>query len=635
MIGTNLAKPNDTSIFLPDGVEPRPGGYAMRPTNRLFLLALMIFLLFGTAPTVLAVEPTTEDFDNASFVTCDDPPISHYGEIKSPAQVPPQVDYYAVDLVAGQSFTIDFDAEKIGSPLDSILEFFDAAGNLVAVSVESSNVPAAEPARSAPGMDISPDPYLEMTVDVDGTYYLAISAETPGAGADTGYYTLLLECSDQPPSPGFKWPVEVGDLLGATGSNPGSLINITPETAESSLPFDLGVGPIIDIEFDPSRELVFAAVDTVAAIDDAFAVDAAVTVNYIPARIVALDPNSGNEVESYSLETEFVVALEAAEKELYGIQVDPFSEEYSLVLVTFDDSVLTATLTPVFSFGKQQAPALAYHQSEKVMYAARGTDLLKINLESSPVGMQEIVQLTGLSFAIASIDFNHKDVLYVIDVEGNLYEVTDLTTGEVRLINPISVTCEVSGLTFVVGVPQDVDPIKTICSSTLTTSASASSETAAPKLSRFKLKKNPLHRAIGLFKFKGLEGETVTINVDLEKEESVEAVVEESSASELENSWLNHWKGKGRVFLGVRDSIPDVDFRVRKKDQLPLTMSATLPADGTYYVMLIRPLLRFYKTDYCVTLESDMKNSEAWESFDVAWPSDESEDNTASTSAQE
>jgi hypothetical protein len=635
MIGTNLANSSDTSKFLPDGVDPRPGGYVMRPTNRLFLFVLIIFFLFGTVPTVLAVEPTTEDFNNASSATCNDPPINHPGEITSPAQVPPQVDYYAVDLVAGQFFTIDVGAEKIGSPLDSIVEVFNAAGNLIAVSLESSKVPAADPARSAPGMDISPDPYLEMTVDADGIYYLAISAETPGAGADTGSYTLLLKCSDQPAPSEFTWPVVVGDLLGATDSNTGSLINITPANAESTLPFDLGVGPIIDIEFDPSRELVFAAVDTFVAIDDTVAVDAAVAVDYIPAKIVALDPNSGNEVTSYSLETELVVALEAAEKELYGIQVDPASEEHSLVLVTFNDNDLTATLTPVFSFGKQQVPALAYHQSEKVMYAANGIDLLKIDLASSPVEIQKVVGLTGLSFVIASIDFSHDDVLYVVDVQGNLYEVTDLTTGKVTLINPISVTSEVSGLTFVVGEPPGVDPIKTICSSTLTSSASASSGTVAPKLSRFKRKKNPLHRAIGLFKFKGLEGETVTLNAELEQQESAEAAAGESSVSELKSSWLKYWKGKGRVFLGVRDSIPDLDFRVRKKDQLPLTMSATLPADGTYYVMLIRPLLRFYKTDYCITLESDMPDSQASDTFDVAWPSDDSDDDSASTSAEE
>jgi hypothetical protein len=186
----------------------------------------------------------------------------------------------------------------------------------------------------------------------------------------------------------------------------------------------------------------------------------------------------------------------------------------------------------------------------------------------------------------------------------------------------------------VVGEPPDVDPIKTICSSTLTTTASASSATAGPKLSRFKLRKNPLHRAIGLFKFEGLEGETITLKIAAEEEESVETVVEESSVNELDNPWLN-WRGKGRVFLGMRDSIPGLDFRVRKKDHLPLTLSATLPANGTYYVMLIRPLLRFYRTDYCLTLESDFQDSQAWKTFDVAWPNDESEDCSASASAAE
>jgi hypothetical protein len=582
----------------------------MRPTNRLSLFALIIFLWFGTVPTVLAVEPTTEDFDNASFVTCDDPPISHYGEIKSPAQVPPQVDYYAVDLVAGQFLIIDFDAEKIGSPLDAILEVFDAAGDLVAVSVESSKVPAAEPARSASGMDISQDPYLEMTVDIDGTYYLAISAETPGAGADTGSYTLLLKCSDKPPSPGFKWPVVVGDLIGATGSNSASLINITPETAKSSLPFDLGVGPIIDIEFDPGRELVFAAVDTVAVIDHAVAVDAAVTVDYIPARIVALDPNSGNELESYSLEKELVVALEAAEKELYGIQVDPFSVEYSLVLVTLDDSDLTATLTPVFSFGNRQAPSLAYHQSEKVMYAASGTDLLKINLASSPVGMQEI------------------------DVEGNLYEVTDLTTGEVRFINPISVTGEVSGLTCVVGEPPEVEPTKTICSSTLASQTAADSESADYKRSRFKLRNRLRSGAVGLFKFQAAADESIIIRLTPEVEE-VAASEEESAVSELEALWPRwKWHGKRRVFLGLRDAITGVEIRERTKGTLPLELTVDNLAEGQYYIMVIQPLFRFNKVDYCLTLESDSQDSQAWETLEVAWPSDESEDNTASTLAE-
>jgi hypothetical protein len=131
-----------------------------------------------------------------------------------------------------------------------------------------------------------------------------------------------------------------------------------------------------------------------------------------------------------------------------------------------------------------------------------------------------------------------------------------------------------------------------------------------------------------------MEGETISLNIKAEEEASTEAVVEESSVNELDNPWL-HWRGKGRVFLGIRDSIPGVNFRARKKDQLPLALSATLPANGTYYVILIRPLLRFYQTDYCVTLESDFLDSQAWESFDVAWPNDESEDDPALTCTEE
>jgi hypothetical protein len=626
MIGINLANSSDTSKFLPDGVEPRPGGYVMRPTNRLLLFALIILFLCTTVPTVYAVEPTAVDFTNAFSATCDDPPMSYTGAITSPTQV----DYYAVDLVAGQVLTIDVDAEKIGSSLDSILEVFDSDGSSIGESDDSNDVQEG----SKPG--ISVDPYLEITVpsDSDVTYYIAISAAgavTSNVGDDdgdddvssTGPYTLLLKCSDQPAPSEFTWPVVVGDLLGATDSNTGSLINITPANAESTLPFDLGVGPIIDIEFDPSRELIFAAVDTFVAVDDTVAVDAAVAVDYIPAKIVALDPDSGNEVTSYSLETELVVALEAAEKELYGIQVDPASEEHSLVLVTFDDTALTATLTPVFSFGKQQVPALAYHQSERVMYAANGIDLLKIDLTSPPVGMQKLVKLTDLSFEIASMDFSHDDVLYVVDIQGTLYEVTDLTTGKVTLINPISVTSEVSGLTFVVGESPGVDPIKTICSSTLTSPMTASTEAANRKLSKFKLK-NRMRRAIGLFKFKARAGENITIHLAPEVEESAEAG-EKSTLSTMEQLWPRwRWRGKGRVFLGVRDSIPGVDLRVRKKNTLPMELEVmNLPATGSYYIMVIRPLFRLHKADYCLTLESDDPESQAWQTLQVAWPDEE------------
>jgi hypothetical protein len=589
----------------------------MRPTNRFFLFALITFFLFGTVPTVLASEPTAEDFTNAFSATCADPAMSHFGEITSSSQV----DYYAIDLVAGQFFTIDVDAEKIDSPLDAILEVFDAAGELVAVSVESSS-----------GMDVSPDPYLEMFVDVGSTYYLAISAETPGVGADTGSYTLLLTCSAQPPAPEFTWPLKAGDLIGSTGST-GSLINITPETAESSLPFDLAVGQIADIEYQFVTHKIFVVVN------DSFG------------SIVAVDPDSGAVLKTFSLalETEAeaeaptVVTLEAAGNELYGVRVDPDTEKHSLVLVTFDETVPTdpkAKLTHVAPLAKT-VYALAYHSDAKVMYGvvagaagSSGSELVQIDLTSGAMVTVGDPQLG----VMGALDFSHENSLFGVDLSGNLHEI-DHATGQATFIGKIDVSPEVSGLTFVVGAaPGGVDPVGTICSSTLTTSASTSSGTADPKLSRFKLKKNPLHRAIGLFKFEGMQGETVTLKVELDGIESAEAVAAEEStaSSELENSLMNHWKGKGRVFLGIRDAIPGLDFRERKKEHIPFDMSATLPADGTYYVMLIRPLLRYYQTDYCLSLTSDLQeDSQAWKTFEVAWPNDESGDDTACTTAEE
>jgi len=603
MIGTNLANSSDTLKFLSSGVDPRPGGYVMRPTNRLFLFALISFFLFGTVPVVHAA---------AHDVTCDESPQSGLIDLVNTE------DTYNISLVVGQKLIIDVDAEKTGSTLDSYLVVSDSNGDTVDVSDKSTDVAPDAPTKE------SEDPYLEISALVDDTYTLTISAAGDGtSAADEGPYTLLFECFDpgQPTSPEFKWPVEVGDLIGSTGSDAGSLINIAPDNAESSLPFDLSVGRIADIEFDPSTNKLFVAI------------------NESPGSIITLDPATGDQDQTFNLvpvtETvPTVVALEAVENTLYGVQVDSSSgEEVGWVLVTMDITPGTATLNEVVSLASP-VRSLAYHQSDQILYGASGTALLKIDLALSPVDIQEVVELTGLSFEIASMDFSHEDVLYVVDIEGNLFKI-DLTTAHAEFMGVIDVSDEVSGLTFVVGAPPGVDPIKTICSSTLTSSASASSATAAPKLSRFKRKKNPLHRAIGLFKFKGKAGETVTLNAKAEDEESVEAAVEESSVSERKSRWLNYWRGKGRVFLGIRDSIPDLDFRVRKKDQLPLSMSATLPADGTYYVMLIRPLLRFYKTDYCITLESDMPDSQAWESFDVAWPSDDSDDDTASTSAAE
>ena len=598
----------------------------MKPKLRLILLALIIFIL-GTAPAINAQISTTT-FENPKVVFCNDIPVS--GEIYSPAQDPAQVDYYKISLLSGQRLVLDVDAETIGSTLDALLEVFEPDKTPVDANNDQINDPN-DPT------DDSLDPYLEIAASSnDVTYIIAISSGStnPSDTADSsnaGNYKLSLQCSDQYPSAEFKWPVEVGDLLGATGSKTGSLININPEKAESSLPFPLGIGPITDIEYDPSSKLVFVAIEAAAAVDDLAALDAFDTIEYNPAQIVAIDPESGNVVESYSLEAESVVALEAAENKLYGVRVDPSgSENFTLAQVIFDNQQKIAKLTDVVSFGSD-VRALAYDQSHKVMYGASGVNLFKINLASSPVEIVTVA-LTGLSQNIVALDFSHEDVLYGVDRSRHLFNVPDLSSGEVGLIGePIP---ELNGLTFVIGEPPpDVEPIKTLCSSTLTATTTGSSETDSPKLSKLKLKNNPLHRAIGLFKFQGKAGEKITLRLAPEGEEA--AVADEVSSLRRLAASLLECKGKGQVFLGIRDAIPNVDFRARKKGQMPFEMSVDLRDDGYYYVMVIRPLLRFYQTDYCLTLESDHPESVAWETLDVVWPGDNSEEDTAATSTEE
>ena len=607
----------------------------MRPTNNFFLLALIIFLLFGTVPAVQAQTASTAFTGTITgTVFCTDPPQSYSGNISQIGQI----DYWEIKLAVGQKLIIDVDAETIGSSLDAYLEVLDKNEDVIGVNNDEAD---------ENGRIVSLDPYLEVRAPSEDYYYIGISSavtkppDDPTADPQNdpfvGPYTFVVQCSDQPAPSEFTWPVVLGDLLGATNSKTGSLINITPDNAESTLPYDLGVGPISDVEFDPSRQLVLAAVDTVATIDDAVAVDAAATVDYMPAKIVAVNPDSGNEVASYSLGKELIVALEAAEKELYGITVDPDTEDHSLVLVTLNDNDLTATLTHVFSFGRQTIPALAYHQSEKVMYVANGIELLKIDLALSPVEVQEpvSVELTDLSSVIASIDFSNEDVLYVVDAQGNLYEVTDLTNGAVRLINPISVSGEVSGLTFVVAEHQDDEPVKIICSSTLASQMAADFGSADQKFSRFKKMNRLMSGAVRLFKFKAAEGENVTIKLTREGEE-VAATEEESTASKLEALWSSwRWKSEGRLFLGLRDAIPGYKKRARTKGTLPLELAVEDLAEGQYYIMIIQPLFRYNKVDYCLTLESNYDNSQAWESLEVAWPKDESEDDTTPTSAAE
>jgi hypothetical protein len=573
----------------------------MKSTYRAILLALII-LLFGAATVAHAFDPST---DLSTPANCDDPTKAWGGEITDPYQI----DYYSIVLGADQVLAIDVDADGLSS-LDSLLEVFDGDGNLIDFSNDN---------KAPDDEEFSVDPYIEITADVAGSYYFAISAATPDAGANTGRYDFFLKCSDPSLPPGPVEPVKVGDLLGATGSNPSSLQDIDLDAVVASLrfPFPSDTGLITDMDYDPISKMLFIA-----------------TNDGYPGKIIPFDPDKGTIVGGELLyNVGGFVALESAGDILYGVHftIDDFDntqvEKYSLVTITQTADGLGLENVASLAW---PVSSLAYHSSEKVLYGVASisspSDLFKIHLEPEflveTVGAIQTVG-EGAQVKVVALDFSHENILYGIDDSGNLFKI-DHTIGQAESIGLVA---GVTDLSFVVGnAPPGEDPIKTLCSSTLNISTTASSETDAPKLSKLKLKNNPLHRAIGLFKFKGRAGETITLKVAPEVEEAL--VTGDYYAV---GAWLEpylEWRGKGRVFLGIRDAIPNIDFRVRKKDQMPFDMSAGLPAEGYYYVMVIRPLMRFYQTDYCLTLESDHPDSEAWQTLDVVWPGDDPEEDT-------
>ena len=603
----------------------------MKPANRLFLFLLLIFFIVsGTAPAVNAQDCTSITagtiIDNAQEVSCGVvDPICYSGSILG-ATKPPQVDYYKINLVAGQELIIDVDAadaETIDSNLDALLEVVETDGT----PVDASNDPILDPNDPS---NVSLDPYLEVSAPADGdiTYVLAISAgsDDPTDGDDlstSGPYTFSLQCSDPSVPPVPVESVDVGDLLGSTGSVKGSLVTIAD--GKSTFRFPMGSEPIADLEYSYGDDIVFFATQE------------------IPSSINTINPNNGDQGEPFNFDSQGFFALESAESELYGVMVefiqqDDYTEipQYSLVII---DPVAGSVL-PVVKL-EWQIRGLAYHSTERVIYAVASiqndSDLVKIRLEpelsiETASAIPILDDITG-QVKVVALDFDHENVLYGVDGSGNLLKI-DHVSGKVLESTPIESSDGVNGLTFVVGEPPDVEPIKIICSSTLTSPVAASSQATNTRFRKFKRKRNPLHRAVGLFRFEGKAFENITLRLAPEAEEPVEAV-EESWVSKLKNSWLRwKWRGKGRVFLGIRDAIPDVEFRVRKKDKMPFEMSAVLPEDGTYYIMVIRPLLRYHKTDYCLTLESNYEDSEAWKTLEVAWPSDDSAASATSTSTE-
>jgi len=180
---------------------------------------------------------------NALALSAQNPEVSISGALFSYAPRFPglafgyseDVDFYSVELAAGQTLGVDVDGdvaiaqnlstialslEEIPQTTDSELRLFDAAGNELGANNDGA----------APGETFSRDPYLEFTADATGTYYIGVSqlgnrnydpmVETSGSGwifpevgvffGDYDLTATLTEGDIQPPQ---------GDLVGTAGDD--------------------------------------------------------------------------------------------------------------------------------------------------------------------------------------------------------------------------------------------------------------------------------------------------------------------------------------------------------------------------------------------------------------------------------
>ncbi|NJQ97614.1 MAG: hypothetical protein HC784_08135 [Hydrococcus sp. CSU_1_8] len=136
-----------------------------------------------------AVETNLSSSDPGTFNT--------FGFIGDNENVPDgeDVDLYKVQLNAGDNLFVDIDAQDFGSPLNSVLRVFNAAGNQVAFSDDTFFNDT---------FTFSTDSLIDFTASTSGVYYIGVSSndntdydpEVEGSGSNssstgtTGDYSL-------------------------------------------------------------------------------------------------------------------------------------------------------------------------------------------------------------------------------------------------------------------------------------------------------------------------------------------------------------------------------------------------------------------------------------------------------------
>ena len=163
------------------------------------------------------------------------------------------VDFFAVELNAGETLSANIDAAINGSSLNSALRIFDAAGNELAQNDDNSFDDVIEL-----------DSFLEFTAPQDDTYYLGVSssgnldydptAEDSGSGNSSGSYSLELTLEESD-SVLFTTPINRFQ----NGDHPGTYLFAGPEESQvirSSFSRFIEEGQAFKVANEPGDNLI-------------------------------------------------------------------------------------------------------------------------------------------------------------------------------------------------------------------------------------------------------------------------------------------------------------------------------------------------------------------------------------------
>jgi len=132
-------------------------------------------------PNVLEVEPNN-DREHAT-AAADEPPVAFNGILSRPGDA----DWFRFKAKKGQTYDVNVFARRIRSPLDSVLEIFDAKGSRLAQNDDSAGL----------------DSYLKFNVPADGDYFVKVSDQLAKGGPN---YTYRVEVDQVPPSLSLNIP---------------------------------------------------------------------------------------------------------------------------------------------------------------------------------------------------------------------------------------------------------------------------------------------------------------------------------------------------------------------------------------------------------------------------------------------